>query len=35
MAKALDRGMRIENVHLIEKRGGKSGHFQAAGGERK
>ena len=29
MAKALDRGMRIENVRLIEKRGGKSGHFQA------
>jgi len=29
MAKALDRGMRIENVRLIEKRGGKSGHFRA------
>ena len=25
MAKAVDRGMRIENVRLVEKRGGKSG----------
>jgi cyclic pyranopterin monophosphate synthase len=30
MAKALDRGMRIENVRLIEKRGGKSGTYRAA-----
>jgi cyclic pyranopterin phosphate synthase len=30
MCKAADRGMRIEGVRLIEKRGGKSGHFRAA-----
>jgi cyclic pyranopterin phosphate synthase len=30
MAKALDRSMRIENVRLIEKRGGKSGTYRAA-----
>ena len=30
MCKALDRGMRIGDVHLIEKRGGRSGHWQAA-----
>ena len=29
MVKAVDRGMRIEGVRLIEKRGGKSGTFQA------
>ncbi len=29
MIKAVERGMRIEGVRLIEKRGGKSGHFQA------
>lgn len=29
MAKAIDRGMRITDVRLIEKRGGKSGHFRA------
>jgi cyclic pyranopterin phosphate synthase len=29
MAKAVDRGMRIEGVRLIEKMGGKSGHFRA------
>ena len=29
MAKAIDRGMSVEGVRLIEKRGGKSGHFQA------
>jgi cyclic pyranopterin phosphate synthase len=29
MAKAVDRGMRIEGVRLIEKRGGKSGHWRA------
>ncbi len=28
MCKAVDRGMRIENVRLIEKKGGKSGHWQ-------
>jgi cyclic pyranopterin phosphate synthase len=30
MCKAVDRGMRIEGVHLTEKRGGKSGPWQAA-----
>ena len=29
MCKALDRGMRIEGVRLLEKSGGKSGHFKA------
>jgi cyclic pyranopterin phosphate synthase len=29
MAKAVDRGMRIEGVRLIEKRGGKSGDWRA------
>ena len=29
MAKAADRGMRVENVRLIEKRGGKSGLWRA------
>lgn len=29
MCKAVDRGMRIEGVCLLEKRGGKSGHWQA------
>ena len=27
MVKAVERGMRIEGIRLIEKRGGKSGHF--------
>jgi cyclic pyranopterin phosphate synthase len=31
MAKAVERGMVIEGVRLIEKRGGKSGHWQAEG----
>jgi len=30
MCKAVDRGMRIEALRLLEKRGGKSGHFVAA-----
>jgi cyclic pyranopterin phosphate synthase len=30
MLKAVDRGMRIEGIHLIEKQGGKSGHFMAS-----
>ncbi|WP_372053493.1 cyclic pyranopterin monophosphate synthase MoaC [Tistrella mobilis] len=35
MLKAIDRGMTIENVRLIEKRGGRSGHWQApADGDR-
>jgi cyclic pyranopterin phosphate synthase len=29
MVKAVDRGMRIEGIRLIEKRGGRSGHFHA------
>ena len=29
MAKAVDRGMVIESVRLLEKLGGKSGHWQA------
>lgn len=32
MCKAVDRGMRIEGIHLIEKRGGKSGHWRADAG---
>jgi cyclic pyranopterin phosphate synthase len=31
MCKAVDRGMRIENLRLLEKSGGKSGHWIAAG----
>ncbi len=31
MAKALDKGMVIGEVRLIEKRGGKSGHWKAEG----
>lgn len=30
MAKALDKGMVIEGIRLIEKRGGKSGHWKLA-----
>ena len=29
MVKAVERGMRIEGIGLIEKRGGKSGHYRA------
>ncbi|HYP68514.1 MAG TPA: cyclic pyranopterin monophosphate synthase MoaC [Thiobacillaceae bacterium] len=29
MCKAIDRAMRIESVRLLEKQGGKSGHWQA------
>ncbi len=29
MCKAVDRGMRIENVRLLEKLGGKSGHWRS------
>jgi cyclic pyranopterin phosphate synthase len=28
MAKAVERGMVIDNIRLLEKRGGKSGHWQ-------
>jgi len=31
MVKAVERGMRIEAIRLVEKRGGKSGHFRASG----
>ena len=27
MCKAVDRGMRIDNIRLLEKKGGKSGHW--------
>ncbi|RMG30858.1 MAG: cyclic pyranopterin monophosphate synthase MoaC [Gammaproteobacteria bacterium] len=29
MCKAVDRGMRMEGIRLLEKRGGKSGHWHA------
>jgi cyclic pyranopterin monophosphate synthase len=29
MIKAVERGVRIESIHLIEKKGGKSGHYRA------
>lgn len=32
MVKAVERGMRIEGIRLIEKRGGKSGHYRAKKG---
>jgi cyclic pyranopterin phosphate synthase len=31
MVKAVERGMRIEGIRLIEKLGGKSGHYRAKG----
>ncbi len=31
MVKAAERGMRIEGIRLIEKRGGRSGHYRAKG----
>jgi cyclic pyranopterin phosphate synthase len=27
MIKAVERGVRIEGIHLVEKKGGKSGHY--------
>lgn len=30
MCKAVDRGMQIDNVRLLEKLGGQSGHWQAS-----
>jgi len=30
MCKAVDRGMAIESIYLLEKSGGKSGHFLRA-----
>ena len=29
MCKAIDRGMRLERIQLLEKKGGKSGHWSA------
>ena len=29
MVKAVERGMRIEGIRLLDKRGGKSGHYRA------
>ncbi len=29
MCKAVDRGMQISDIRLLEKKGGKSGHYQA------
>jgi len=31
MVKAVERGMTIEAIRLVEKRGGKSGHYRAEG----
>lgn len=31
MVKAVERGMRIDGIRLVEKSGGKSGHFRAEG----
>jgi cyclic pyranopterin phosphate synthase len=30
MVKAVERGVRIDGIHLVEKKGGKSGHYRAA-----
>ena len=30
MIKAVERGVRIEGIHLVEKKGGKSGHYRAS-----
>jgi cyclic pyranopterin phosphate synthase len=30
MLKSVDRGMRIEAIELLEKQGGKSGHWRRA-----
>jgi cyclic pyranopterin phosphate synthase len=29
MVKAVERGIRIEAIHLVEKKGGKSGHYKS------
>ena len=31
MCKAVDRAMRIDGIHLVEKLGGRSGHYVASG----
>jgi cyclic pyranopterin phosphate synthase len=28
MCKAIDRGMRLQDIRLLEKKGGKSGHWK-------
>jgi hypothetical protein len=33
MVKAAERGMTIEAIHLVEKRGGKSGHYKSGADE--
>jgi cyclic pyranopterin phosphate synthase len=30
MCKAVDRGMRMDDIRLLEKQGGKSGHWRAS-----
>jgi cyclic pyranopterin phosphate synthase len=30
MCKAVDRGMRMSDIYLVEKKGGKSGHYKSA-----
>jgi cyclic pyranopterin phosphate synthase len=35
MVKAAERGMRIEGIHLVEKRGGKSGLYRSTGRQAK
>ncbi len=30
MVKAVERGVRIEAIHLVEKKGGKSGHYRSS-----
>ncbi|HEV7407722.1 MAG TPA: cyclic pyranopterin monophosphate synthase MoaC [Bradyrhizobium sp.] len=30
MIKAAERGVRIQGIHLVEKKGGKSGHYRAS-----
>ena len=32
MIKAVERGVRIEGIHLVEKKGGKSGYYRAGDG---
>jgi len=35
MCKAVDRGMRLERIELLEKKGGRSGHWLAKGAARR
>ena len=34
MVKGLERGVRIESVELVEKSGGRSGHWRREGAQR-